>query len=86
MLYENGVPKIMNSIIFSSSESFNGKDTWISLKSPHRGIKNMFYSFIIQTLSCVQISSFHCLQYLKEQTAGSSLNVSIEDFFFFFLQ
>lgn len=86
-LYANDVLKIMNSIIFSSSESFNGKNTWISLKSPHRGIKNMFYSFIIQTLSCVQISSFHCLQYLKEeQTAGSSLDASIEDFFFFFLQ
>jgi len=44
----------------------------------------MFYSFMTQTLSCVQISSFHCLQYLKEeQTAGSSLEVSIEDLFYF---
>lgn len=45
----------------------------------------MFYSFMIQTLSCVQISSFHCLWYLKEeQTAGSSLDASIEDLFSFF--
>lgn len=30
----------MNSVIFPSSESFNGKDTWISQKTPHIGIKN----------------------------------------------
>lgn len=76
----------MNRIIFSSSESFNGKDTWISQKSPHRGIKKMFYSFMMQTLSYVQILSFHCLCYLKEeQTAGSSLDASIEDFFYFII-
>lgn len=40
---------------------------------------------MIQTLSCVQISSFHCLWYLKEeQTAGSSLVASTEDLFSFF--
>lgn len=80
VFYANGMPRIMNRIIFSSSESFSGKDTWISQKSPHRGIKKMFYSFMMQTLSCVQILSFHCLCYLKEeQTAGSSLDASIED-------
>lgn len=86
VFYANGVPGIMNRIIFSSSESFNGKDTWISQKSPHRGIKEMFYSFMMQTLSYVQILSFHCLCYLKEeQTAGSSLDASIEDLFYFII-
>lgn len=40
VFYANAVPRVMNSVIFPSSESFNGKDTWISWKSPHRGIKN----------------------------------------------
>lgn len=54
-------------------------------KPPTEELKTMFYSFMKQTLSCVQISSFHCLWYLREeQTAGSSLDASTEDLFYFF--
>lgn len=53
-------------------------------KAPTEELKTMFYSFMKQTLSCVQISSFHCLWYLREeQTAGSSLDASTEDLFYF---
>lgn len=58
--------------------------TWISQKSPHRGIKNnVLFIYEADFVLCADFI-IYCLWYPREeQTAGSALDASTEDLFYF---